>query len=169
MILFIFSFIGIIFIGIGIYTKMMDPVVIKTTGYIDTVSYEKTNDPDKYELIYFFSYKTDSGARMTGSYNDSKAEKDTISLQQFNNIKNALYSSETGPSRELENIYYLKDKPQKYSVKVPMTGTVNPYTNLLFISGGVWITLGLIISFLVGGSNPRRPMHYMEPYSGYNY
>ena len=58
MILLIFSFIGIIFIGIGYYMKMMDPVVIETKGYIDKVSYEKTNDPDKYEMIYLYSFKT---------------------------------------------------------------------------------------------------------------
>jgi len=168
MILLIFSFIGIIFIGIGFYMKMMDPVIIETKGYIDKVSYEKTNDPDKYEMIYLYSFKTDSGVKINGSYNDSKAQKETISLTQYNNMKNSILSSETGPSRELD-IWYFKNKPQTHTVNVPIPGTKNPYTNLLFISGGVWITLGLFISLLTGGSNPRPPIHYMEPYSGYNY
>jgi hypothetical protein len=168
IILLIFSFIGLIIIGIGIYLKMMDPEVILTNGHLDNITLNNTDDSEKFEIVWLYSYQPAGlGAPIKGTYNWSKINNKTYNIQGVGAFRNAMLSKD-GPHRAIK-IYYMKKEVMTHSVEVPIPGTENPYTKILLISGGVFIFIGILIAIIVGGKKNKTAMDNIEPFSVYNY
>jgi hypothetical protein len=185
IIFLIFSVIGAIVIGIGMYIKMNEPVFIKPEiitiqGYIEKVSYKPTNDQSLYEFAISYSYKPYG--------NDSKVLGEIIyptkiSIDAYQGRRTLIFGNENQqipPNRNI-GIKYLKNNVRKHEVEdedgnfAPFAETENPippnpYPNILFISGGFVIFTGLLLSILGGGKKNKPPMRYqyMRPNSFYD-